>query len=257
MISCLSWNFRDILEGPISWLTMAACCTSWSAAPRRPRAYPRWSPRVRPRGGRSWSSPRRPASRSAILLRLAEVLRVGIEELTGSADRNETGRPAHPAVPLIEQAMMGYGAPGPAGGDEEPGREVSLDFQRTGTLCVPGLSGDPLRRSGPYPARTDPRGRNGSPDRPLGQPGRLRGPRSGLRHHGRAAEPRGRAIPGLGSRRSGRNPGKFSLVASRTSRPDVAAAAAAGSPIGNLHDRRLQRSCVAARTPIVIVSRPA
>ena len=47
--------------------------------------------------------------------------------------------------------------------------------------------------------------------------------------------------------RSGRNPGTFSLVASRTSRSDVAASAA-GSPIGNLHDRRLQRSCVAART---------
>src|ERR1700730_13708709 len=43
-------------------MTMAACCTSWSAAPRRPRAYPRWSPRARPRGGRSWSSPRRTAS---------------------------------------------------------------------------------------------------------------------------------------------------------------------------------------------------
>jgi hypothetical protein len=33
-------------------------------------------------------------------------------------------------VPLIEQAMMGYGAPGPLDGGEEPGREVSLDFLR-------------------------------------------------------------------------------------------------------------------------------
>ena len=66
----------------------------------------------------------------SVLLRLAEVLRVDLEELTGSADRNETGRPAHPAAPLIEQAMMGYGAPGPVDGGGEPGREVSLDFLR-------------------------------------------------------------------------------------------------------------------------------
>jgi transcriptional regulator with XRE-family HTH domain len=66
----------------------------------------------------------------SVLLRLAEVLRVDLEELTGSADRNETGRPAHPAAPLIEQAMMGYGAPSPVDGGEEPGREVSLDFLR-------------------------------------------------------------------------------------------------------------------------------
>ena len=53
-----------------------------------------------------------------------------LEEFTGSADRDETGRPAHPAVPLIERAMMGYGAPGPVDGGEEPGREVTLDFLR-------------------------------------------------------------------------------------------------------------------------------
>ena len=41
------------------------------------------------------------------LVRLAEVLRVDIEELTGSADRDETGRRAYPAASLIEQAMMG------------------------------------------------------------------------------------------------------------------------------------------------------
>ena len=63
-------------------------------------------------------------------MRLAEVLRVDIEEFTGSADRDETGRRAHPAAPLIEQAMMGYGAPGPVDGGEEPEREVSLDFLR-------------------------------------------------------------------------------------------------------------------------------
>jgi hypothetical protein len=25
--SCLSWNFRDIQEGPILWMTIAVCCT--------------------------------------------------------------------------------------------------------------------------------------------------------------------------------------------------------------------------------------
>ena len=105
----------------------------------------------------------------SVLVRLAEVLRVDIEELTGSADRDETGRRAYPAAPLIEQAMMGYGAPGPLDGGEEPGREVSLDFlRRAGALCVPGLSGHPLRRCGPDPARADPRRGNGGPDRRLG-----------------------------------------------------------------------------------------
>jgi transcriptional regulator with XRE-family HTH domain len=65
----------------------------------------------------------------SVLVRLAEVLRVDIEELTGSADRDETSRRAYPAS-LIEQAMMGYGAPGPLDGGEEPGRAVSLDFLR-------------------------------------------------------------------------------------------------------------------------------
>ena len=64
----------------------------------------------------------------SVLVRLAEILRVDIEELTGSADRDETGRHAYPAAPLIEQAMMGYGAPGPVDGGDEPGREASLDF---------------------------------------------------------------------------------------------------------------------------------
>ena len=65
----------------------------------------------------------------SVLVRLAEMLRVDIEELTGSADRDETGSRAHPAA-LIEQAMMGYGAPSPVDGGEEPGREPSLDFLR-------------------------------------------------------------------------------------------------------------------------------
>jgi hypothetical protein len=71
-------------------------------------------------------------------VRLAEVLRVDIEELTGSADPDETARRAYPAAPLIEQAMMGYGAPGPLDGGEETGREVSLDFLRAQARAGPG-----------------------------------------------------------------------------------------------------------------------
>ena len=66
----------------------------------------------------------------SVLVRLAEVLRVDIEELASSGDRDETGRRAYSAASLIEQAMMGYGAGGPLGGGEGPGREVSLDFLR-------------------------------------------------------------------------------------------------------------------------------
>jgi hypothetical protein len=39
VICRLSWDFRDIQEGPILWMTMAACCTWWSAVPRRPRLH--------------------------------------------------------------------------------------------------------------------------------------------------------------------------------------------------------------------------
>src|SRR5436305_557183 len=66
----------------------------------------------------------------SVLVRLAEVLRVDIEELTGSADRDETDRRAYTAAPLIEQAMMGYGTPSPLDSGDEPGREASLDFLR-------------------------------------------------------------------------------------------------------------------------------
>jgi transcriptional regulator with XRE-family HTH domain len=66
----------------------------------------------------------------SVLVRLAEVLRVDIEELTGSGDRDTTGRRAYSAASLIEQAMMGYGAGGPLDGGEGPGREVGLNFLR-------------------------------------------------------------------------------------------------------------------------------
>jgi transcriptional regulator with XRE-family HTH domain len=42
----------------------------------------------------------------SVLVRLAEVLCVDIEELTGSGDGDEQGWRVHPAASLIEQAMM-------------------------------------------------------------------------------------------------------------------------------------------------------
>ena len=66
----------------------------------------------------------------SVLARLADVLRVDIEELTGSGDRDEPGRRVHPAASLIEQAMMAYGAPGAPAEREEPDPEASLDYVR-------------------------------------------------------------------------------------------------------------------------------
>lgn len=66
----------------------------------------------------------------SVLMRLAEVLRVDIEELAGSGDGDEPGRRVHPAAVLIEQAMMAHGASGALTGREEPDREVSLDYLR-------------------------------------------------------------------------------------------------------------------------------
>jgi hypothetical protein len=65
-----------------------------------------------------------------VLVCLTEVLGVDLEELTGAGDQDETGRRAYPAASLIEQAMMGYGTPGPLDSCNEPGREASLDFLR-------------------------------------------------------------------------------------------------------------------------------
>ena len=47
----------------------------------------------------------------SVLVRLAGVLRVDIEELTGAGDGDEPGRRGHPAASMIEQAMMAYGVP--------------------------------------------------------------------------------------------------------------------------------------------------
>jgi transcriptional regulator with XRE-family HTH domain len=66
----------------------------------------------------------------SVLVRLAEVLHVDIEELTGSGDGDEPGRRVHPAVSLIEQAMMAYGAAGAPAEDDESDREASLGYLR-------------------------------------------------------------------------------------------------------------------------------
>jgi transcriptional regulator with XRE-family HTH domain len=65
----------------------------------------------------------------SVLVRLAEVLRVDIEELTGSG-RDEPGGRVHRAAALIEQAMMACGAPGAPAEREEPDPEASLDYLR-------------------------------------------------------------------------------------------------------------------------------
>jgi transcriptional regulator with XRE-family HTH domain len=73
----------------------------------------------------------------SVLVRLAEVLRVDIEEITGSGGDAETGRRAYPAAPLIEQAMMGYGVPSlpgclrPRGGCRQGARR----WARRGCRC--------------------------------------------------------------------------------------------------------------------------
>ena len=72
----------------------------------------------------------------SVLVRLAEVLRVDIEELLGSADGDEPGRRVHPAASLIEQAMMAYGVPGASTERERPDRKVSLDYLRAKALSA-------------------------------------------------------------------------------------------------------------------------
>src|SRR5579859_7546037 len=63
-----------------------------------------------------------------VLVRLADVLRVDIEELTGAGDSDEPGRRVHPAAALIEQAMMAHGVTGGSAEHEGPDREVSFDY---------------------------------------------------------------------------------------------------------------------------------
>jgi transcriptional regulator with XRE-family HTH domain len=65
----------------------------------------------------------------SVLVRLAVILHVGIEEFTRSGDGDEGSRRIHPAASLIEQAMMAYGVPSTSAGDE-PDRQVNLDYLR-------------------------------------------------------------------------------------------------------------------------------
>ena len=88
---------------------------------------------------------RRGVDSHSVLVRLAEVLRVDIEELTGSGDGDEPGRRVHPAASLIEQAMMAYGAPGTSTDRDRarPRGQPGLP-PREGPLRVPELPGNPL-----------------------------------------------------------------------------------------------------------------
>jgi transcriptional regulator with XRE-family HTH domain len=61
----------------------------------------------------------------AVLTRLAAVLRVEVEEITGPEGAVDAGRATYAAAPLIEQAMMGYGAPGEAPAEPQQGRSVA------------------------------------------------------------------------------------------------------------------------------------
>lgn len=65
-----------------------------------------------------------------VLVRLAEVLHVDIEELTGSGDGDEPGRRVHSAASVVEQAIMAHGASGTSAEGDESDREVSLDYLR-------------------------------------------------------------------------------------------------------------------------------
>jgi transcriptional regulator with XRE-family HTH domain len=55
---------------------------------------------------------RRGVDRHSVLVRLAEILRVDLEEITGSGDGDGDCRRSFPAAAEIEQAMMGYGTSG-------------------------------------------------------------------------------------------------------------------------------------------------
>jgi transcriptional regulator with XRE-family HTH domain len=66
----------------------------------------------------------------AVLTRLAEVLRIDIEEITSTRNGADDGQHAYPAAPLIEQAMMYYGHPGRPAGDGEPRPQRQMDHLR-------------------------------------------------------------------------------------------------------------------------------
>lgn len=66
-----------------------------------------------------------------VLTRMAAVLRVEVEELTGPADRDgEEGQRVYEPAAEIERAMMGYGTVGASIGGREPGGSVGLAHLR-------------------------------------------------------------------------------------------------------------------------------
>ena len=69
---------------------------------------------------------RRGVDSHAVLTRLADVLRIDIEEITNPRGGGDDGQHAYPAAPLIEQALMCYGVPGNHDGDSErqPDRQM-------------------------------------------------------------------------------------------------------------------------------------
>lgn len=62
----------------------------------------------------------------AVLTRIAEVLRIDIEEITSPHDGGDGGQHAYPPAPLIELALKRYGLPGDqaGGGERQPGRQM-------------------------------------------------------------------------------------------------------------------------------------
>jgi transcriptional regulator with XRE-family HTH domain len=69
---------------------------------------------------------RRGIDSHAVLIRLADVLRIDLEEITSPRNSGDERPHAYPAGPLIEQALMRYGFPGNQAGDGErqPGRQI-------------------------------------------------------------------------------------------------------------------------------------
>ena len=79
-----------------------------------------------------------------VLTRLAEVLRVDVAEITGAEGGSGDTLRVYPAAPLIEQAMMGYGAPGEAA-PEQPGQRSRMShLAHQSSIRLPGVSGNPL-----------------------------------------------------------------------------------------------------------------
>jgi transcriptional regulator with XRE-family HTH domain len=62
-----------------------------------------------------------------VLVRLAEILRVDIEEITGPGEGDQGGGHAYPAAVLIERAMMGRGVPD-SGMEQRP--DASMEYVR-------------------------------------------------------------------------------------------------------------------------------